>query len=185
MLSLPCPVAVFFFGCLQRLPRHAGTQLEFPGIDTNTEYDGPAIKLLTDTDKERVLMAAKETGISTWEDIEELTTAVNLIDNNNSDDNDESETPSLMDPDFSDDKDSDNDDDDDADNDENISNYISVLENINSSRQEMISQDVNVNVTLGGRTQIISQASAGITSSAVGQLAWGHILANKGRWRTM
>jgi hypothetical protein len=139
MASHPCPVAVFFFGCLQRLPQHEGTQSEFPGIDTNTEYDRPAIKLLTDTDEERVLMSAKETGISTRDDIEELTTAVDLIDNNNSDDSDESETPSLMDPDLSDDEDSDNDDDEDADNDENISSYISVLENINSSRQEMIS----------------------------------------------
>ena len=100
MASPSCPVAVFFFGCLQRLLRHAGTQSEFPSIDTNTEYDGPAIKLLTDNDEERMLMAAKETGISTREDIEGLTTAVDLIDNNNSDDSDESETPSLMDPDL-------------------------------------------------------------------------------------
>ena len=98
--------------------KHAGPPAEFPGIDIDNEDDSPAMELLEDTDKERVLAAAKETGISTrGTNIEGLTTAVDLIDNSSDIDN-ESEAPSLVDPDLSDDKDSDNDDDDDAGDDD-------------------------------------------------------------------
>ena len=138
-----------------------------------------------------------------------MTTAVDLIDDNNSNDNNESETPSLMDQESSDDKDSDGNDNDDADGDENVFNHTLVSENSNSGRQETVNQDdediinhisvaentklgrqetvnpdTNVNVTPWGRTQIVSPATAGITSTAVEQLARGHTFDNKGRQRT-
>jgi hypothetical protein len=73
------------------------------------------IELLDNTDEERELMTAKETGILTrGTNIEGVTTAVNLIDDYKSDgDNDESNTPTLMDLDLSygeDDNNNDNDD---------------------------------------------------------------------------
>ena len=190
---------------------HAGTPEEFPGIDIDNEDDRPAIELLDDTDEECVLMAAKEAGISTQcTDIEGVTTAIDLVDKNNSDSDDESEIQSLIDPDSSDDKDSDENNDDDADGDENVINHILVSENTNVGRQERVKQDVegvinhisvsenanlsrqetvtpetNTNVTLGGRTQIVSPATAGFTSTAVEhQLARGHTFDDKGRQRT-
>ena len=70
-------------------------------------------------------------------------------------------------------------------NDKNVINHISVLENTHLGGQETVNQDTTVNVTPRGRTQIVSPATAGITSSAVEQLSWGHVLDNNGRWRTM
>ena len=116
---------------------------------------------------------------------------------------------SLEDPDLSDDKDSDDNDDDNAGGDAQAINRISVTENTNSNRQERINQAdngvinhiliskntngrrqemVNVvtetNVNPGGRTQIISPATAGITSTAVEQVARGHTFDEEGRRRT-
>ena len=113
---------------------HAGIPAEFPGIDINNEDNRPTIELLDDTVEERVLMAAKETGISTRGTDMGVTTVVDLIDDNNSDSNNESETPSLVDPDLSDEEDSDDDDDDNADGDGDIINHGSVSENANSGR---------------------------------------------------
>ena len=106
--------------------------------------------------------------------------AVNLIDDDNSDSNVKSETPSLVDPDLSDDEDSDDNNDDDTDGDKNtvnhvsvsknanlvrqervnpddedVINHISVMETINLSRQETIIPKTSINVTPGGRTQIV------------------------------
>ena len=44
---------------------HTGTPADFPGIDIDNEDAGSAMYLLDDTDKERVLAAAKDTGITT------------------------------------------------------------------------------------------------------------------------
>ena len=115
---------------------HVGTPAEFPGIDINDEDDGPAIELLDDTNEDRVLVAAKETGISTrGMNIEGVTTAVDLIDDN-SDSDDESEAPILEDPDSSDDEDSDDDDNDDAGGGAQAIHRTSVRENADSRRQE-------------------------------------------------
>ena len=110
-----------------------------------------------------------------------MTTAVNLVDNNNSDSNDKSETPRLVDH---------SNDDDDADGDEKVINHVLVpenanyhmpfLENINLGRQETVNLETNTNVTPGGRTQIVSPATTGITTTAVEQLAMGHTLDDKG-----
>ena len=99
-------------------------------------------------------MAAKETGTLTrGTNIEGVTTAVDLIDDHgsDSDDDNESDIPNLMDPGVSDDTDSEEDDDDDVGNDENVINHISDTENTDSGRQEMVNQGVNVNVTPGGK----------------------------------
>ena len=142
--------------------------------------------------------------MTTGMNIEGVTTAVNLIDDN-SDSDDESEAPSLEDPDLSDDKDSDN---DDAGDDAQAVNHISFTENVNLGRQERVNQadgdvinhipiDKNTNgrrqeivnlvtktnVTPGGRTQLISPATAGITSTPVEQVARGHAFDEEGRRR--
>ena len=131
-----------------------------------------------------------------------------MIDDN-SDSDDESEAPSLEDPDSSLDEDSDNDKDDDAGDDAQVVNHISVTKNVNLGRQEGVNQaDDNIinhipinentngrrqemvnlvtetNMTPGGRAQIISPAPAGITSIAVGQVARGHAFDKEGRRRT-
>ena len=136
--------------------------------------------------------------------IEGITTAVDLVDNNNSDSDNKSETPSLVDLDLSDDKDSDGDDDDDANSDKNVINYVFVSENENSDRQERVNQndkevidhisvlenthfcrqetvnpETNTNMTTEGRTKALSTSTAGITSTAVEQLARGHIFDDK------
>ena len=152
------------------------------------------MELFDDTDKEQVLAAATEPGITTrGMNIEGVTTAVNLIDDNdNSDNDDESEPLSLEDPDLSDDEDSDKDDNDDAGGDAQAINHISVTENANSGRQERVNQADNgavnhipisentngrrqergnvvteTNVNPWGRAQIILPATAGITSTSV------------------
>ena len=115
---------------------YEGPPAKFPGIDIDNEDDGPAMELLDDTDKEQVLAASKETGITTrGMDIEGVTTAVNLIDEgDNSDSDDESESPSLEDPDSSDGKDIDKDDDNDGGGDAQANNHM----NANSGRQKRV-----------------------------------------------
>ena len=115
----------------------------------------------------------------------------------------------MEDPDSSDDEDSDDDNDDDAGDDAQAINHISVTENTNSGRQERVNQpNANIinhimtgentnerrqetvnaaaetNVDPGGRTQIVSPATAGITSSTVEQVARGHTIDGEGRRRT-
>ena len=152
---------------------HAGTLVEFPGIDIDNEDDGQVIELLDDTDEERVLVASKETGISTQgTDIEGATTAVDLVDDNNRESDNESETQSLVDPDSSDDKDSDNNDNNDTDRGEDTINHILVSENANSERQERVNQDdedvinhilVLENTTLGKQETINPKTNTNVT----------------------
>ena len=66
---------------------------------------------------------------------------VDMIDTCSSDGNNESETPSLVDPVSSDDEDSDSDDNDDAAGDAPTINHVLVLENSNLGRQETVNQD--------------------------------------------
>ena len=68
--------------------------------------------------------------------------------------------------------------------DEDVINHISVLENTNLGRHKTVNPETNTNVTPGGRTQVVSPATAGITSAAVEQLAKEHTLSDKGKQRT-
>ena len=103
-------------------------------------------------------MRAKETGISTWDtNIEGVTKIVNLIDNNDSNDNDKSETPSLMDQYLSHDKDSDGNHNDDTDCNKNAINHILVSENSKLVGQEMVNQDdedVINHISVAGNTHL-------------------------------
>ena len=69
---------------------YKGPPAEFPGIDIDKEDDGPAMELLENTDKERVLVADNETGCLTrGTHIVGMTTVVDLADDS-SDSDDES-----------------------------------------------------------------------------------------------
>ena len=69
--------------------------------------------------------------------------------------------------------------------DEDGINHMSVVENTNLGRQETVNPEKkNINVTPGGRIQIVSPATEEITSTVVKQIARGHTFDKKGRRRT-